>query len=290
MTAGQMTAREMTAAEAVAGAYPQLQVIARVIRARGPIDPLDCEELVQIGALAYLDAYPRGRTNPNRYALIRAEREMGAAVMRRDPVAAATRPDDLLDVGGEPGVCLPRKVRRAIRCLRRTFRAILWAVYVQHETLEEVAVRTGDNRNTVATRHRRALLLLRQKLTGQAPPREQRKSSSTGVGRGGHNRLSPEERARSKAAQRERITAKRKADPDYNARQRAQYHAHPERREQARRRAEGRRADPMYRETARVRAAARARERWRTDPEYRAKSLARSAARRQDAKQKGASS
>lgn len=150
----------------VESALPSLRRTARVIRSWGPIDPLDVNELVQIGALAFLVAYPKARTNPDAYAKKAAEWEMKAAVIDRFGQRGVLHPDAILEYEGrfDEGKCLPRVVKRAIRSLKRPYRSVLWAVYVDRKSITEIAVELGAKAATVSTWRHRAVFLLRRKF------------------------------------------------------------------------------------------------------------------------------
>ena len=115
------------------------------------------DDLCQAGAIAFAEAWPRGREYPVTYAMRRAEGAM------RDLIRHERK---LRFVDGEPwqgpSLRLTRRLRRTVRSLRRPYREVMLPL-LDGASTEEIAEKLGIRLRLVHLRKFRAIRMLREK-------------------------------------------------------------------------------------------------------------------------------
>lgn len=156
------------ASAALLAALPALRRKARAIGALMARD-IEPDDLTNEGALAFLVAWPKARTNPGSYAMACAEGAM------RERVRVEGRQVFDHEPATDASLVLPRRIRRAVRSLRRPHRDLLLCDLRRMGT-DEIAATLGLTREGVYTRRRAALRLIREKLRPETmrPPPERK--------------------------------------------------------------------------------------------------------------------
>lgn len=152
---------DAAATAALTAAEPRLRRMASVLHRTRARD-LDPDDLLQEGRLAFWLAWGRaGVRLPIPYAMARAEWAMRTFIRResqRSTVAHLPETD--------PSARLPRRVRRAVRSLKRRYREPLLA-WLAGATTAEVSAALGCTNNMTYQRCRAGIVVLRHKLNPQ---------------------------------------------------------------------------------------------------------------------------